>query len=320
MRTLRLIPILLVALLLAACGWQATTSVEEASGAPAPAGGLDVEKASRAPAPAGGPAGAPMPELMATAAPAPIDQTYGDVASSAAAPSAQPGVQRLVIKTASLTVEVEDVAVAEARISARAAELGGYVVAAQSSGSDAASRVATITFRVPAQRFDEALAGVEGLARKVFSRTISGDDVTEEFVDLESRLRNLEATRDRLLDLLTRASRVDDALQVNQALSDVQGQIEQIQGRMKYLQQSAAFSAISVELRPVPPPPPIIEEDAWQPLRVARAALRDLVAFGQELLNLGIVILVWSPVWLPMLLLARWGWLRLSGRHRRATT
>ncbi len=304
MRTLRLIPILLVALLLAACGWQAATSVEEASRAPAPAGGV---------------AGEPMPELMATAAPAPIDQTYGDVASSASAPPAQPGAQRLVIKTASLTVEVEDVAVAEARISARAAELGGYVVSAQSSGSDA-SRVALITFRVPAQRFDEALAGVEGLARKVFSRTISGDDVTEEFVDLESRLRNLEATRDRLLDLMARATRVEDALQVNQALSDVQGQIEQIQGRMKYLQQSAAFSAISVELRPVPPPPAIIEEDAWQPLRVARVALRDLVSFGQELVNLGIVILVWSPVWLPILLLARWGWLRLSGRHRRATT
>ncbi|NWF79730.1 MAG: DUF4349 domain-containing protein [Chloroflexi bacterium] len=305
MRTLRLISILLLALLLTACGWQAATSVEEAG---------------RAPAPAGGPAGAPMPELMATAAPASIDETYGDVASSAAAPPAQPGAQRLVIKTASLTVEVEDVAVAEARISARAAELGGYVVSAQSSGSDTASRVALITFRVPAQRFDEALAGVEGLARKVFSRTISGDDVTEEFVDLESRLRNLEATRDRLLDLMARATRVEDALQVNQALSDVQGQIEQIQGRMKYLQQSAAFSAISVELRPVPPPPAIIEEDAWQPLRVARTALRDLVSFGQELVNLGIVILIWSPVWLPILLLARWGWLRLSGRHRRATT
>lgn len=304
MRTLRLIPILLVALLLTACGWQAATSVEETNRAPAPAGGV---------------AEAPMPELIPTAAPAPIDQAYSDVTSSVASPPAQPSAQRLVIKTAALTVEVEDVAVAEARISARAAELGGYVVAAQSSGSDT-SRVATLTFRVPAQRFDEALAGVEGLARKVFSRSISGDDVTEEFVDLASRLRNLEATRDRLLDLLTRASRVDDALQVNQALSDVQGQIEQIQGRMKYLQQSAAFSAISVELRPVPPPPPIIEEDAWQPLRVARAALRDLVAFGQELVNRGIVILVWSPVWLPILLLARWGWLRLSGRQRRATT
>lgn len=299
MRHLRLL-LLLAALFLAGCGVMARPE-----SAPGPAvGGVSASDSPRARAP------------MPTAGPAAIEPAYGNeaVGSASGAPdaSAQPGFPRLVIKTATLSIEVENVAEAETRISARAQELGGYVVSLQTNGTEAGRR-AVITIRVPAQRFDEALSGVEGLARKVFSRTISGDDVTEEFVDLESRLRNLEATRDRLLELLGRADKVEDALQVNQALTEVQGEIEQIQGRMKYLQQSAAFSTITVEVHPVPPPPAIIEEDGWKPLNVAREALRGLITFGQELVNLGIILLIWSPVWLPLLLLARWGWLRLRG-------
>ncbi len=305
MRPLRLL-LLLAALFLAGCA-----VMSRPSAVPAPAGGVSASDSTEA-------RGVPMP--MPTAGPAAIEPAYDQGQTSANAPdsSAQPGFQRLVIKTATLSIEVENVAEAETRISARAQELGGYVVSLETNGTEA-GRMAVITIRVPARRFDEALSGVEGLARKVFSRTISGDDVTEEFVDLESRLRNLEATRDRLLDLLGRAEKVEDALQVNEALTEVQGQIEQIQGRMKYLQQSAAFSTITVEMRPVPPPPPIIEEGGWQPLNVAREALRGLIAFGQELINLGIILLVWSPVWLPLLLLARWGWLRLRGGRGRAT-
>jgi hypothetical protein len=229
----------------------------------------------------------------------------------------QPGGERLVIRNAYLSIEVEAVSTAETTIRTRAEQLGGYVVSVQTSGSDADLR-STIVFRVPAAQFETALSGVEGLARKVFSRSVSGDDVTEEFVDLESRLRNLEATRDRLLDLLTRATRVEDALQVNNALTDVQGQIEQIRGRMQYLRTSAAFSTISVDLTPVPPPPAIVQEDSWQPMRVARRALADLVSFGQSLVELGIVFLVWAPIWLPLLLLALWGWRRINRRIRPA--
>ena len=85
---------------------------------------------------------------------------------------------------------------------------------------------------------------------------------------------------------------------------------------MKYLRQNAALSTITVALQPVPVTP-IIEDDAWQPLRVARIALRDLLEFGTGLLNIGIVLLVWTPVWLPLLLIGRWVLRRLGRAMRR---
>ncbi|HWQ12771.1 MAG TPA: DUF4349 domain-containing protein, partial [Roseiflexaceae bacterium] len=226
-----------------------------------------------------------------------------------------PASQRLVIRNASLSLQVENVREAEASVRAKAAELGGYVVSSQTNG-EGDYMTAVVVFRVPAAQFDAALSGVQGLAKKVLSRNVSGEDVTEEYVDLESRLRTLEATRDRLLDLLAKAQTVEDALSVNSALTDVQGQVEQIKGRMQYLRQSAALSTISVELHPVPVTP-IVVEDAWQPLQVARGALRDLLEFGQGLVNLAIVLLIWTPVWLPLVLFLRWGFRKLTRGGRK---
>ncbi|MBX0328989.1 DUF4349 domain-containing protein [Oscillochloris sp. ZM17-4] len=273
-------------------------------------------------------ASAPMPSepemAMATAAPiaagAPAAlESYDSAAGGAAqsAPASQAAAQRMVIKTASISLQVAKVPDAEASIRARAEQLGGYVVSVQTNGSGD-RQTSTITFRVPSDSFGAALADLEGLASKVLSRSVGGDDVTAEFVDLDSRLRNLEATRTRLLDLLAKATKVEDALQVNNALTDIQGQIEQIQGRMKYLKDSAAMATITADLQPVPPQPSIIPESGWQPLRVARQALGDLLEFGQGLAELGIVLLIWSPVWLPLLLLGRWGWRRATRGRRKA--
>lgn len=286
MRTKSLLLMLILTLILTACAG-ASTSTMEAPAASNPAAPYTAESGL---------------QVMPTAG---ADQAMS---------SNVPASNRLVIKNANITVEVERVAEAEATLRVRAEQLGGYVVSVQTYGSDD-EMISIITFRVPVERFDEALSGVESMAHRVLNRSVSGDDVTEEFVDLESRLRNLEATRERLLALLERAQRVEDALQVNQALSDVQGQIEQIQGRMKYLRDSAALSTISVELRPIPPQPDIVEEDSWQPVRVAREALSGLVSFAQALAYLGIVLLIWSPVWLPMILLTRWGLRRMGARR-----
>ncbi|MDN5274020.1 DUF4349 domain-containing protein [Chloroflexus sp. MS-CIW-1] len=237
----------------------------------------------------------------------PVEQATGDATA----------VDRLIIKTASLALEVPDVAAVERALRQRVEALGGFVVSVQTYGTGAEQR-STVVLRVPVERFEALLSDIEGLAHKVLKRSVSGDDVTEEYVDLESRLRNLEATNTRLLDLLARAQTVEEALKVNQALTDIQGQIEWTKGRMQYLEQSAAMSTITVELVPVPPPTPVIAEDGWQPLEVARIALRRLIELGQNLANVVIVLLVWTPVWLPVVLLGFWAWRRVGRRSTAA--
>ena len=294
MKLTRILPILALSLVLVACGGSMAASAPAAAPTAAPA----MEAAPAAPGATSGGA--------ATA----LDQ--GNAAAEPQAAGAQQDVQRLVIKTADLSLQVDNARDAEASLRTLVGQLGGFVVKVETSGTDE-YMTSHVIFRVPAERFDQALNGVQGLAKKVLSRTLGGDDVTEEFVDLEARLKNLEATRDRLQSFLDKAENVDDALKVNQSLSDLQGQIEQIKGRKQFLERSAALSTISVTLSPVPAIAPIVEDEGWQPLGVARSALRGLVGFGQGLATLAIVALVWSPVWLPILLFGFW----LSRRLRR---
>jgi hypothetical protein len=286
MKLVRPILLLALALVLVACG-----------GAPASTSPSFSENIQ--PADAG--AAAPLPPGEATA----LESGGGAMPAAEPQQQAQQQFERLVIKTANLSLQVDSARDAETNVRGIVSKLGGYVVKVESTGADEYLS-STIVFRVPAERFDEALSGVQGLAKKVLGRTVSGDDVTEEFVDLSSRLKNLEATRDRLLVFLDKASTVEEALTVNQSLSQVQGEIEQIKGRQQFLRQSAALSTITVSLAPVPPPAPIVAEDSWQPVAVAREALRGLVGFGQGLANVAIVALVWVPVWLPLALVLVW--------------
>ncbi|WP_322814553.1 DUF4349 domain-containing protein [Chloroflexus sp.] len=259
----------------------------------------------------------PTPASMLSGAPVSAQRDTasfaGGVSSGEAAIGSEAAVQRLIVKNASIALEVTDVLAAEQVLRQKAEALGGFVASVETYGSGEDLRV-TIVLRVPDEHFEAVLRDTEGLASKVLRRSVSGSDVTEEYVDLEARLRNLEATNARLLDLLSRTQNVNDALMVNQALTEIQEQIEWIKGRMQYLEQSAAMSTITVELLPVPSPTPIIEEDTWQPLEVARIALRNLIQLGQTLANAVIVFLVWTPVWLPLVLLAIWARRRLWQR------
>lgn len=289
--------LLLIFTLLTACGSAATSQTGSApqSGAVSDRVDVDVKPAAEQPA----------------AAPMPADAAAGanqiDVAREIAAQQ-----ERLVIRTANLQLLVADVETAEAQVRRLAEERGGYVLNASASGEESRRR-ATITFRVPATQFDAAINALAALAEKVDSREIQGQDVTDEFVDLESRKRNLEAVEARLLQFLSEARRVEDLLQINQQLAEVQGQIEQIEGRIRYLRESAAMSTITATLymREVVA---VVPEPAWSPMATARLAANQLLSFGQAVANVIIVVAVWFPVWLPLALLGLW----FRRRQRRA--
>jgi hypothetical protein len=245
-----------------------------------------------------------------------VANSGGTSASGVASPLA-PG-ERLIVRDASLTIEVDDVQKADQEIRALVDATGGYVLSSSASGSDT-DTVIYASLKIPSEKLDSVITAVERLAHKVVYRSMSGSDVTEEYVDLEARLASLEAARDRLLVLLEKAANVEEAVQVNAALTDVQTQIEQITGRMRYLRQGAAMSSLNLELRPIPVTE-VIDPDRWQPLEDARVALRDLIQFGQDIISLAIGLAVWTPVWLPLVLLGRYLLRRRAARKATPAT
>ena len=190
---------------------------------------------------------APTAAPAATAAPAPTAAAVAQEADGGGgkvrpAPLAQ---TRIIVHTARMSLVVDDVAHTVDSIANVASGLGGWVV-----NSDRSSRHSgSIAIRVPAQSLDEAFLRVEALALEVESRAVTSEDVTDEYVDSQSRLVSLRATEERLLSFLDRAGKVEDALLVQKEISELQQQIETIQGRLNFLEQTAAFSLLEVSLK-----------------------------------------------------------------------
>lgn len=221
------------------------------------------------------------------------------LAANAAAPvepvaaAAAEKQERLIIRDASLELLVSDTEAAIKTITDMVESNGGWVVNSSVYQYRADAKTGNMTVRIPSDGFNSALEAVKGLAIGVSSESISGQDVTEEFVDLDARLGNLEATADRVRAFLDDAKRVEDALNVNRELSHLEGEIEAIKGRMKFLSESAAFSTINISLTPDIVSRPI-EVVGWRPASVAREAVDALLETLQGFIN----ILIWMLVYL----------------------
>ena len=152
--------------------------------------------------------------------------------------------RRIIIYTVDMTLEVVDVAASLDTVGALAQQMGGWVV----STSRAEKHRGFIAVRVPAERLDEVVGRLRGIAAEVVSEVSSSRDVTDEYVDLTSRLGNLQAAEAALLRLFDRAQTVEEALEVRRTLTDVQGEIEVLKGRIAFLEQTSAFSLVNVTL------------------------------------------------------------------------
>ncbi len=189
------------------------------------------------------------------------------------APESALPLDRRIIKNAQLTETVESTDTAVARITGIAVDVGGYV-AGSHTYVEGDRKGAQVTIGVPVDRFEEALNLVRKVALRLESDITSSSDVSAQYVDLESRLKNLQATADRIREFLGKAQTVDEALKINAQLSDVESQIEQIKGQLNVLSARTAFSTITVDIHeqlptptptatptPTPTPTPI----GWHP-------------------------------------------------------
>lgn len=208
------------------------------------------------------------------------------------------GQERLIIRTADMAIVATDTEAALDQIAAMADSSGGWVVSSNVYQSTDTYKSGYITIRIPSEGFQSVLDAIAGLAVEVSSLSTSGQDVTEEYVDLSARLGNLEATAARLRQFLDESRNVEDALAVNVELSRVEGEIESLKGRMQYLEQSSAFSSITVNVTPDELAQPI-QVGGWQPSGVAKEAIEALINMLQVLANAAIWFVLFA---LPILL------------------
>jgi uncharacterized coiled-coil protein SlyX len=309
---------------LSACGAQATPApaATEAAIYEAPATEAPATEALAAPYDIG--------EEQAKAA-----ESEGNTLPSMSGPDYTPQniqyTQRKIIKNAEIRLQVEDTDVAIDRSTQIVADTGGYIISSRvwhREWFDTSYKYASITIGVPVDQFEPAMRRLRNLAVQVIDEKASGKDVTDEFVDLQSRLENLEATRDRIRSFLDQAKTVEEALQVNQQLAEVEAEIEQVKGRMSYLTDRSAYSTITIQLEPVLPDPPATPSPtpvpatptatpvAWDPGKTAHNAGKTVVGAYQGLIELAIwFFVVVVPIVGPPIFII-WLLIRLFGRKR----
>ena len=193
-------------------------------------------------------------------------------------------------------MEVNDITESIAGVTRVAEELDGYVVSSNEQG-DKDITYGRISIRVPSDRFDEAFERLRKLAVKVTNKSTDSQDVTEEYTDLQAQLRNLEATEAQYLELLKKAQTVEDTLKVYQQLSNVRQEIERIKGRIQYLERTSDMALIEVSLYKTQP----IDGTGWSALETLKSAVRGLATFGKALANIAIWLVIFSPVWIIIL-------------------
>jgi hypothetical protein len=254
----------------------------------------------------GGTASAPVPyppndgtggeQPAATAAPAKPGDGSGQ-GSGSGAPSSPQRDDLKIVYTGALQLVVPDLAQALDKGRAAVTAAGGYVGASEESNSGDRS-VATITYRIPAARWEEVIVGLRGLATEVVYEQTQATEVGGQLVDLEARLRNLRASEDALIEIAKGTGKVSDLLLVEAQLTETRGQIEQLDAQRALLVDQVAYGTLvttyGTEIKAV-------QETAkgWDPTEAVDGATATLIGIGQAIVTFGIWFAI---VWVPLLL------------------
>ncbi|MFH1444366.1 MAG: DUF4349 domain-containing protein [Candidatus Peregrinibacteria bacterium] len=217
--------------------------------------------------------------------------------------------ERIVIRSARLAIVSKDVQKAAEELKGYAQANGGFVVSADVRSEEGEAPTAQVSFRIPADKLDAAVAFVRSQALRVTSESITGEDedVTEEYVDLTARLHNLTASETQLLAIMKDARKTEDVLAVHREIERVRAQIESLTGRKKYLDESAKLSFVTVSIATDESSLPVIESgNEWRPLVVAKGAVTAFLGVLKFLANLAIWIIIFVPVWGTAILVVRY--------------
>lgn len=235
-----------------------------------------------------------------------IDTTvqYGEIAVAG---------DRKVIKTAYIELEIEEGKFEEImfELTSLAEQNGGFVSNSQSnSDSEGNLTGGSVTIRIPSGKYNSALDKIKEMGT-LESISNSGQDITQEYVDLESRLRNYEAQEKVLLELMKQSKKVSDSIEVQKELSSVQGEIEVIKGRMRYLDDMVSFSTIDVYFHE---PEPIRAGTDWGFVEALKRGLRGAVTAFNAIV---MVLIASAPIWIIIVIVVIIVWQVIKARKRR---
>jgi hypothetical protein len=213
-------------------------------------------------------------------------------------------VERKVIQNAEITIETDSPNEGQRKIAAIADKHNGFVVISESKQNEAvsqtvASTVVNVVVRVPARQFEAAIAEIRGVGGRILHEKTSGQDVTEEYIDLEARIRTKRALEAQFLEIMKQARKISDALEVQTQLADVRTEIERLEGRRRFLENQSALSTINITLHT---PTPVVAAATRGFLYDLKNAFGDGVGIGTDIF-LGIIrfVIVMIPVTLFIL-------------------
>jgi len=163
-------------------------------------------------------------------------------------------MNRKILRNADFQLEVPDPTVAQRQITSMAESLGGFVVTSESKQRDVGDRAKqeldiSLVLRVPALQFNSALEQIRATATRVIQEKTTGQDVTEEFIDLEARIKTQKALELQFLEIMKQAYKVADALEVQRQIAEVRTEIEKLEGRKRFLENRASLSTITIALQ-----------------------------------------------------------------------
>jgi len=225
---------------------------------------------------------------------------------------------RKVIRNAELSLQTQDPMGGQQKVQSIAESLGGFVVDTDVKHSNSASQsppntTITMSIRVPSARFVQALDAVRTLGDRVLEEKAIGQDVTEEYIDLEARIRTQKALESQFLEIMKRATKISDALEVQSQISEVRGEIERLEGRRRFLENKSSLSTIKVTLQTAPP---IIAATQAGFIDNTKQAVGDAFDTAAAIINgairiVGVMIPVTMLILLPGALVLRFVWRRL---------
>ncbi len=210
--------------------------------------------------------------------------------------------ERKIIRNASLQVEVKDTETGKSEVEKLTKSLQGRITNLNSYEVRPHVLSYNFTVRIPAEKLDKAIAGFTALGIKK-SESMNEQDITASYADTANRLKNLESRRDRLRELMERdTDNLADVLSIDRELSSVQQQIENFERTLTRHDTNVAFSTVNLSLQPEPEIGDF-QTPEWTPNRSWKQAVNDLIISLQDILDRAIQILVFAPIWLPILLL-----------------